>query len=220
MANNVSTENQRVHSNTLTRWHKIGERANEKLGDLNAQITELLGIHVLTVDTLDRDLEKSHSDLNKVAKLQAERDSVSDALASIRKALARANVEQGVSDLLVDMETLRRKISGLNVYIGNSRFQDVSQAKEVINQKKDFISNIEKSLATVTNPVPVFDQIRTLKREAVNFFPVSESDVETVKEQITALRKEVVKLGDSLSDKNATKIQIALSESASKSLGL
>lgn len=216
---NMTVASKKV-TNTLSRWHKIAERANARLNELTNEAQILLAPRSTNVEDADADFAKVKIDAAKTNAIIAEIASVSRTVTVVRSALAKTNASVGVSDVLAKIEENKRTMSMLSVFVGNGRYQTVDKAKTVVQRKKTEISGFENKSGEAKELVVWLETARRLKGENVSFVPFGETEIENAKAEIDTLRKANLALSDELSDKNATRLEIEVELVAAASIGL
>lgn len=190
-------------SNTLSRWHKIADRIKAAAAEVMQENVQALHAgHNLDGDrfTVKQGAMRAAAD-RAVGAGTAEYLALQEALFTIRRAMARANTEHGVSDLLNQMEEAKQRANYYNSLLEtNEGALTQSEFAALWAKKSGQVNGREMYGVSVTF---VTDEMRSdmiAKRDAA--------------------RKAVNTLADSLADANATKIALALDEVALAKVGL
>ena len=199
--------------NTLSRWHKVAGRAAERIREIDAEISALLAGRRATACASQDAAERARKDLEKARVLQLERISASRAVCAIRQALARANVEHGVSDLLAETERLRRDLAG---YAEFSAWRD-DGPKAMLAKARRLEERAEEARSSSAEGA-LEARARALD-ETIVFRPCDEEDAEYAKGQIKALKAQLTSISDRLSEANAAKLTIELDDDCAKACG-
>lgn len=191
-------------SNTLTRWHKVVDRIKTAVTQLSGQIGCQIGpvnynnLAVLKVERtrVANDTEAALAKVGLLMKLNA-------TLGQVREALARANVEKGVSALLAEQvcrQNQKALYEGLAEAASSARLQ-LSDADAVLAESGKGDSAMRY-------------------RETHTFSRVPEATVIVWRDQAEAIGRELTALSDKISDVNASRLSIELDEEVLAHLGM
>ena len=201
-------------SNTLTRWHKIAERLKSAVNQLATTNVAAMTVTHIESDTLEVRQETLKAAANKaIGEQTALLLSLQTALFSIRRALAKANVEHRISDLLNDLEHAKQKM--------NYDVEIVSTAECALSEDEFHRLADKRSKSAVVLQESGVRASRVLAenhRVTVTFLAaVQLRDLVTIRE---SLRTEMNALSDLLADANATKLSLSMSADVTRYLGL
>lgn len=188
-------------SNTLTRWHKIAERIQKAAQEIRAKnVAVLNSTQSIDVGAFDVRQDSLKAATNKVLTEQTELYlALQNALFTIRKALARANVKEDVSDLLADMEQAKQD---------EAYFAALLETAENALSVAEFAALAKKRAGTNTGMYDV----------SVTF--ISAEKLEHLSEQRDNARRQKDSLANRLSDANASKLSLSLDEKVVAFMGL
>lgn len=201
-------------SNTLTRWHKVVERINASIQEKELAIQYLgLSNKTSTVENFDLVVKNVNVDLQKAESLFSERMALAELAFTIRSKLAHANVDHGVSNLLCEIEMLRKSIAAMGVFVapGNT----FEQTQEIVARKVDSLNKTMNSTAT-----NAFDIAHREKNETLRFSIITDEMKKTYENKIQEAKMRIIALNDKLSDVNATKLSIEVDKDVAKMVGL
>lgn len=191
-------------SNTLSRWHKVVGRIKAATEQLASQIEGNLGsvsynnLAVLRAEKAGI-VKETEAAIAKVGLLMK----LNTTLGEVREAMARANVEKGVSALLAEQVTKTNERSlyeGLMAAAGRSRL--------TLEQVESLLGEAARNTAT-----PHY-------RESHTFGRVSEAQLIEWDARIEVLARELTGLTDRLSDVNASRLSIEIDEEVLAHLGM
>lgn len=193
--------------NTLTRLHKIAERINQRrqlLADLITSGTSPQALDAAVVSVRGAELVAKTTRL--LSEDLAKHDALLNAYQVFRDALAAANVEYGVAALLAEQEALRRRISLLTQVLDNQ-----GDAVGLADANAIFAARANEQGQTTT--------ARRLDVLAVGL--VDAEQQAKLRQELDNAERQLVRLGDTLADRNATHITVQLDDSiAAEVLGL
>ncbi len=189
-------------SNTLSRWHKVLDRVKSSTHLLAEQIAHDI-----------RPLSYNNAAVFRAEQLGVERHArmaldsqpllfqLNAAQCHIREALAKANVDKGISALL---------------------------AKQVSKQhEKDLLEGLIRAAGNTLLPLAEAERVLGLSgnkdstyRETHTFARVSEAQAQHWRDQVAAINRELVALSDQLSDLNASRVSIDLEDALLDHLGM
>lgn len=190
-------------SNTLSRWHKVVDRIKQATAHLATQIERQLTpvtYNNLVVFRAEQHAVCSEA-TNAIAKVEL-LVKLNASLGLVREALAKANVEKGVSALLalqVCKQQEKQLYEGLIRAAGSARLR-FADAIQILDSK----------------PAGVAPHYR----ESHQFARVDEAQILAWQAQIEVLTRELVALADQLSDTNASRLAIELDEDVLSHLGM
>lgn len=193
--------------NTLTRLHKIAGRINQKrqqLADSIAQGTEPKSLDAAVVSV--RGAELAAKTARILQEDLAKHDALLKAYEVIRNALAKANVEVGVTALLAEQDSVSRRIGLL---------------KSILDSQQGAVSLSDANAifaARVTEQAPSMSPRRL---DTLDVGLVDATQHAKLVAELDAAERALVRLGDTLADRNATQITVELSDDiAAEVLGL
>ncbi len=199
------SQNVREVSNTLSRWHKVVGRVKSAADALVAQISDdisetTFGGNQAELFRLEKPRLKAQTDaaLSRVPLLFK----LNDTLETLRVALARANVEKGVSDKLarqVKLQNERMLYDQLIRAGGSSRISMDEGASLLKAESPSAHSHYGPSYA---------------------FTRVPEACRESWVAKVQELDKALQRLADELSDANASRLKLELDEEVLAHLGM
>lgn len=191
-------------SNTLSRWHKVVERVKNATAQLAAQIGE--GISPVAYSNLAlfkaeqpgvrQATEQALAKVALVLKLNA-------ALGTIREALARANVEKGVSALLAEQVRLQNEKT-----LYENLLHSAGSARVTLADAEQVLAESAKNAGG-----PHY-------RETFHFARVNEAQAREWQDRVEAIGREQVGLADQISDVNASRLAVELDEEVLAHLGM
>lgn len=191
-------------TNTMNRWHKVIERiAQVKTSAEN----DLRTSATITFAGVSRGsaVEKADAALGQLDQHRQLIMAANAAISEVRKALARANVELGVSDALADMETIRKDIDVLNNILAYSSRESADS----------LVAHLNLRVADASQEVR--DRINEQTFTASVMSAAVRDEVRKEAEQLE-LRKHA--LADKVSEVNATKITVEIDDVIAKRLGM
>lgn len=191
-------------TNTMNRWHKVIERiAQVKTSAEN----DLRASAAITFAGVSRGsaVEKADAALGQLDQHRQLIMAANAAISEVRKALARANVELGVSDALADMETIRKDIDVLNNILAYSSRESADS----------LVAHLNLRVADASQEVR--DRINEQTFTASVMSAAVRDEVRKEAEQLE-LRKHA--LADKVSEVNATKITVEIDDVIAKRLGM
>lgn len=193
--------------NTLTRLHKIAGRINQKRLHLESSIS--LGTAPQSLDAAVASVRGAELTANTTRILQddlAKHDALLTAYQVLRNALAKANVETGVAALLAEQELLGRRITLLTSILSN----------------QDGAVGLDQATAIFAARAADQVQTSTIRRhDTLEVGLVSAEQHAKLRAELDAAERQLVRLGDTLADRNATQITVELSDDiAAEVLGL
>ena len=186
---------------TLSRAHKVAERlkglmneqgqiAQQSLQDTNVSgVTGATQITALTDKSL-----KGFEALSTYARYN-------EVFANLRMAIGKANVANGVSDLLAKQEALSRSVGLLQNVLGRVDFNAI-QPSQLVDYK------------------PVVVNERSMREPTVSVAMLTAEQRKHVEEQLAAGKKAIFVISDKVADANATKIKFDLEPDLAGLLGL
>lgn len=203
VALNEHRENQmsKSISNTLTRWHKIAERIKVAGNELMQKNLQTLQVgRALDEDTFT----VRKASLHAAATLAVEDQTtlyfaLQGALHAIRRALAHANANHGVSDLLSQMEETRQK---------TAYYTALTDTAEGALSQEEFTRLCAKKNASSSG------------RYGTSVTFLSEDTLAKLSDKRDAARREMNALADQLSDANATKLTLTIEDTVVRVIGL
>jgi hypothetical protein len=190
-------------SNTLTRWHKIAERVKLAANELmEKNLMSVQAGHGLDVDTFavrkDKLLAQTGTTIGEQTSLYF---TLQDALFSIRRALAQANVQHGVADFLNQMEQAKQKVNYYSSLVDSAAGALSVAEYSALCSKRNSNSN-SSAMYGVT----------------VTF--LTEVQLAELTEKRNAARREVNAFADRLADANATKLSLEISAEVANVVGI
>lgn len=187
-------------SNTLTRWHKVAERVKVAATEMSQKnLQTVMGSRNLDADTFAvRRANLRAASVKATGEQTVLFFKLQRTLFQIRRALAKANVQFGVSDLLSNME----------------------EAKQAMNYYTTLLGATEGALSE-----DEFASLAGRKNAAQNMYGVSVTfisaeQIASLTEDRDALKREVNALADRLSDANASKLSLDIDDDVVKAIGL
>jgi hypothetical protein len=188
-------------SNTLTRWHKIAERIQKAAQEIRGKNVSVLnstqGIDVGAFDVRQDSLKAA---TEKVLVDQTELYlALQRATFTIRKALAHANVKEGVSSLLADMENAKQD---------EAYYAALLETADNALSVTEFAALAKKRAGTNTGMYDVTVTFISAEKQA------------ELGEQRDRARREKDSLANRLSDANASKLSLELDEKVVAFMGL
>ena len=203
--------------NTLTRWHKIVERLQARMAQIDFKIAEFVGTHVVSVEDAEAELAKGAEDFSKAKALVVEGQNVSRTIREIRSALAKANANGGVSDLLAEIEETKRNIGLMTRFAMCQENTDIQKAMSIIAKKKSDIAKYEERIGTDAG---ILAFITRAKGEHITFSAVSAAEQEKAAEDVEAMRRRIIIATDKLAELNAAVITLDIDDAVAKTVGL
>jgi hypothetical protein len=200
-------QNTKSVSNTLTRWHKIADRVKQAASETKQKnMNTLQSSRSIDADTFS--VRKGALE-SATAKAIGEQSvlyfSLLGTLFMIRRALAQANVKNGVSDLLSQMEEAKQT---------GEYYENMLETTEGTLTQDEFSALYQKKNAAAKN------SSSSVSMYGVSVTFMSEAMVAGVAEKRDAARKLVNALADKLSDANATRITLDVDLSVATVIGL
>lgn len=191
-------------ANTLTRWHKISERVRIASKKVQEEILCTMNHgHHMDADTFsvmkNRFVTETKNALSQKRKLH---NAMVATLFDIRKAVAMANVTNGVSDLLNQIERYKQERAFLEAMIESQKGHTTMADYEALA--------IKKAKPGVTS--------YHVHSGSVSF--VAESQMAELVAEFTSLGIKLNELTDKLSDANATKLTIAIDDAVAAEIGM
>lgn len=200
-------------SNTLTRWHKVAARIKSKVAELSVEIGSDVTALQLDADSFDIRKEKLSQAAESAVTTKLNRAlEFNAALFKIRAELAKANVTQGVSELLVQMEETRQNKELLTKLLDSSGLENRGYQTLTVPEFESWAA--KKKKAAEAGAMPDYNSGRVM----VSFVP--DEQVTGLQTQVAELDKKIMELSDRLSDANASKLAIDLPDEVCKELGL
>lgn len=199
---------------SLSRLHKIAERASEACSERVQEISRLAYQRASSVEDFDAAKAKALKDAERIERLSAERAALASVVSAVRSALGKANAQHGVSDLLCAIETERREIAALTPLAGVS-VDDVAAVEKVVARRREAAASILSS-----GSANAAAEARRERYENVVFSVVSDAARESAVESIRLAKLRVAALSDKLADANATRISVDVDARAAALLGL
>ncbi|MBC8737096.1 hypothetical protein F6X40_09775 [Paraburkholderia sp. UCT31] len=184
-------------SNTLSRWHKIqtnirdvaARRQAALLADVESEHLDMQTLEVLGPKMREKAQRAVSEGLATVAKLQS-------ALFTVRRALARANVEYGVADLLSETEQVKQELASLQALVQATEGGLQFETAQEIEKKR-------RAAASANSAYHASSQLVTF---------VDEATVARLRTRVEELTLELAKKANAVSDANATKLSIELDD--------
>jgi hypothetical protein len=188
-------------SNTLTRWHKIAERVKLAASELSQKNLQALQV--------GRNLDADAFTVRKATLQTAVGNAIGEqtdlyfalqeALFGIRRALAHANVQNGVADLLNEMEQAKQKA---NYY---SNLVDSSAGALSVAEYSSLCAKRNANSSAMYGATVTF---------------LSTEQLADLTDKRDAARREVNALADRLADANASKLSLDISDEVANVVGL
>lgn len=201
---------------TLSRWHKVAERARKLAGEFEASCQQHISgwsASVLTAEAkfadavaVERDVDASFADIRRLLA----------AWADIRLALAKANVEFGIADLLGRIETLKAEAELAERVAQRHGLDNIAEVRGRLQGREKLIERLSQAAPDRD----VIRQIDSLSNEAMDFLPVSRTWRETYQARAQAVRREMLRLNDRLADLNGRQVSVHIDTGVADSLGL
>jgi hypothetical protein len=195
-----------THTLSLTRWHKVDERLNALVKEQTQMVTDVYNQTSISYwhrRTADKMLQV-RSDAAVAAFTQIELEL--EAIATIRKALARKNAELGIADLLADVEVLNRRIGIYKVLLAG-------QGSDMVDPD---------ALASLPDVAPGEDSSSLFGRRpnmiSVRMLPLDQA--EGMQVELRELQAQAHALLDEISDRNKEKITLELPDEIARLTGL
>lgn len=192
-------------THTLTRWHKIAERVKTASTELQVGMIQALNAgHNVDADTLRVRKDSLGATVDKAMGEQLVAWlALQAALFTIRQALAKANVESGVSSLLAELEQAK---------------QELALYEAMLETQANTLSLSEFDALTPRLPSPSGTGQHLLSRVSVTF--ISAEDQTEMSQRRAAARQRLNQLADQLAEANASKMTLSLDEAVLSHLGL
>lgn len=195
-------------TNTLSRWHKIAERIKiaaiesrqETLRALQAGANIDSDAFAVRRETLQTNANEAlTTGFETVLKLQG-------AVASVREALARANVEHGVSDLLNRTEKLKQELAFVNECLS------ATEDKLSVAEMEQLAARRKEQSSTASPYAHLQDRL------GVSF--ATDDQVAKLKARRDEVRRKLNALSDKVSTANASTMSLELDEDVITLAGL
>jgi hypothetical protein len=178
----------------LSRLHKVVERLNAEVAELGKQAEKGAQYVVSLVQqstVSDADVEKVRQ---KVLEAMETQVVLLNDVATIRCAVANANMKSGVTDALTAMEIAQRK---------HTLF------KSVLGFAQD-----DSTMDVATFRQANFGEQRYIQSQRIRV--LSEADVQALEEKASFYKREQLRLSDDVASRNATKVKVQISMQAAK----
>lgn len=195
-------------TNTLSRWHKIAERIKIAANESRQETLRALqtGANIdpdafaVRRETLQANAgEALTTGFETVLKLQG-------AVATVREALARANVQHGVSDLLNRTEKLKQELAFVSECLSATEGKlSVSEMEQLVARRKE-------------NPGTPSPYSHLQERLGVSF--ATDEQVTKLKARRDEVRRKLNALSDKVSTANASTMTLELDEDVIALAGL
>jgi hypothetical protein len=192
-------------TNTLTRWHKVADRIKQATSKLKEENLHTLQVaHGIDGDTFMVIKETLSAAAGKAIQEKTVLFlAMQDALFNIRRALAHANTEHGVSDLLNQMEQTKQ--------LGEYFESLLSTATGSLSQK-EYIEVLDKKKRAN-------DASRESSMYGIRITFLSPEQIIDLTAKRDAAQREVNALADRLADANATKLRIGFDDVVVAAMG-
>lgn len=170
---------------TLTRWHKVAERLSREYTESvyavkqtlsNTKVSSYLGAE--QQDALRTAAQDATERLARAFRVQ-------DAVSDVRRALGDANVKNGVSPKLAELDKLNRRLKVVTELI-EAQSPSMISIEQLANIPSDYVSDGN----SYDSKRPLL-HVRMLGRDELNGF---KADFETIRTQSYALSDEVADL--------------------------
>jgi hypothetical protein len=191
---------------TLSRWHKVAERARRLVGEFETSCQQHIAgwsASVLTAEAkfadavaVEHGVDASFTDIQRLLV----------AWADIRLALAMANVEFGIADLLGRIEALKAEGELAERLAERPGLDNIGEIHGRLQGREKLIER--QSQAAPDREI--IRQIDSLSNETMSFLPVSQNWREVCQARAQTARREMLKLNDRLADTNARHVSVWL----------
>ena len=193
---------------TISRAHKIVERLKKRAEEQAALARNSFTMPMIQAKPLPAQVVAYHKRVEEGRAALKVFQVIQKEIADIRNKIAHANVTYGMSDKMAEQERLRHERALLEQVLSANTEND-ALSLEVVMDKAFEMPN--------SNPS---DGIYPVRRQGIKVMVCEASDIEEWKAcvlQIDAVRS---RLSDEISDLNASKIEISLSDDSASAAGL